>query len=123
MYARAASSYRRVDLDSAPRSEIMMRLFARCLDDLAVAHTALGARDIAGKARALDHAIAIVVELRAALDHSAAPELAARLDALYDFVTEQLTAANVKLDHQPLAAATRIMSELAGAFAAARAQP
>ena len=48
MYARAASSYRRVDLDSASRPDILMRLFARCLDDIAVARTAIGARDVAG---------------------------------------------------------------------------
>jgi flagellar secretion chaperone FliS len=123
MYARAASSYRRVDLDSAPKSEIMMRLFARCLDDINAARTAIAAKDIHAKAKSLDHAIQIVVELRAALDHKAAPDLAARLDGLYGFVVDQLTLANVKVDVQPLVAATRVMSELADAFGTARTQP
>lgn len=120
MYARAANSYRRVDLDSAPKSEIMMRLFARCLDDIAAGRAAIATRNIAGKAYALDHAARIVVELRAALDHKAAPDLASRLDGLYAYVQQQLAAANAKLDIKPLDAATRIMGELAEAFSVAR---
>ena len=120
MYARAANSYRQVDLDSAPKSEIMMRLFARCLADIAAGRAAIAARNIAGKARALDHATQIVVELRAALDHKAAPDLASRLDSLYGYVQDQLSAANAKLDIKPLDAATRIMGELSEAFAVAR---
>lgn len=122
MYARAANSYRRVDLDSAPKSEIMMRLFARCLEDIAAGRAAIAARDLTGKARTLDHAAQIVIELRAALDHKAAPELASRLDGLYAYVLQQLATANVKLDPKPLDVATRIMGELAEAFAVARTQ-
>ena len=97
MYARAAVAYRQVDLESASKPEILTRLFDRFLDDLAKARTAIAARDIAAKAAAIDHASRIVVELRAALDPSAQPELCANLDALYQFVADQLTAANCQL--------------------------
>lgn len=123
MYARAATAYRQVDLSSAPKSEILIRLFARCLDDIAAARTAIAAKDIAGKSRALDHASRIVMELRAALDHKAAPELAANLDALYRFVHDQFSAANLQLSPAPLDAATRVMTELADAFSTARHTP
>ena len=123
MFARAATAYRQVDLASAPKAEILVRLIARCLDDIVVARRALASKDLAGKAAALDHATRIVMELRAALDHTAAPELAANLDALYRFVHDQLSAANLKLVPGPLDAATRVMTELADAFATARHQP
>jgi len=123
MFARAASAYRQIDLTSAPKSEIVVRLFTRCLDDIAAARTAIAAKDVQAKANAIDHASRIVVELRAALDHQAAPELAANLDALYRFVGDQLSMANLKLDAKPLDGATRVMTELADAFATVRHQP
>ena len=36
MLARAANAYRRVDLESAPKTQILERLFDRCLADIAV---------------------------------------------------------------------------------------
>ena len=123
MFARAATAYRRVDLESAPRSEIVARLFVRFLDDVAAAKKAIMARDIKAKAAAIDHAFRIVVELRAALDHAAAPELARNLDALYGFVQDRLAAANLELKVAPLDAATRVMTELGDAFAQVRAAP
>ncbi len=117
MHARAANAYRRVDLDSAPKSQIVERLFERFEKDLEVARVAIRAGDIAGKAGALDHALRIVAELAASLDHAAAPELCGNLIALYDFVSLQLTDANVKLVTEPLDRAKRVMTELGEAFA------
>jgi flagellar protein FliS len=121
MNARAANAYRRVDLESAPKTQIVERLFDRCVNDIAAARAAIEARDIQKKASALDHAIQIVVELKASLDTAAAPELCVNLAALYDFVTERLTEANVSLAMPPLDQATRIMTELGDAFRRAHA--
>jgi flagellar protein FliS len=121
MHARAANAYRRVDLESAPKTQIVERLFDRCALDIAAARTAIEARDIARKAAALDHAMQIVVELKASLDVAAAPELCANLAALYDFVTERLIEANASLALPPLDQATRIMTELGAAFRSAHA--
>ena len=116
MLARAASVYRRVDLESAPKTQILERLFDRFLVDLAGARTAIAARDIPGKAAAIDHALQIVVELKASLDAAAAPELCANLAALYDFVTDRLSDANTSLTTPPLDQCQRIMTEIGDAF-------
>lgn len=116
MYARAALAYRDVDLESADKPDLVARLFGRFLDDLARGKAAIEARDIQGKAIALDHAIRIVTELRAALDHKQAPELCANLDALYQFVLDQIYAASSMLHAGPLAHAQRVMTELRDAF-------
>lgn len=116
MHARAANAYRRVDLDSAPKHDVLARLFERFLADLETARGALAVRDIPKKAAALDHALRIVAELEAALDHAAAPELCANLQALYRFVCDRVSTANLKLDPKPLDDATRVMSELAASF-------
>jgi flagellar protein FliS len=121
MHARAANAYRRVDLESAPKTQIVERLFDRCVRDIAAARAAIAVRDIHGKAAALDHALQIVVELKASLNPAAAPELCVNLAALYDFVSDRLIDANTNLDPKPLDQATRIMTELADAFRKAHA--
>jgi flagellar secretion chaperone FliS len=122
MLARAANAYRRVDLESAPKTQILERLFDRFLIDVQTATTAIAARDIKTKAAALDHALQIIVELKASLDANVAPELCANLAALYDFVTDQLVSASVNLTLPPLEQATRVMTELGDAFRAAHAK-
>ena len=122
MHARASATYRAVDLNSAPKHEIMFRLFDRFQHDLVVARTAIVAKDIVGKNAAVDHALRIVTELEASLDHAQAPELCANLERLYKFVTDQIYQASMKLDIKPLESASTIMSGLSTSFRSAREQ-
>jgi len=116
MTARAAQAYRRVDLESAPKHQVLERMFDRFLADVRGARAAIEVHDVKTKATSLDHAIQIVTELRAALDHAAAPELCANLDALYEFVLGRLVESNLRMDATPLEQARRIMAELGDAF-------
>jgi flagellar protein FliS len=120
MNARAANVYRRVDLASAPKEQIVDRLFERFALDVEVARKAIAAGDVAKKGAAIDHALRIVIELSASLDHTAAPEMCANLAALYDFVTDRLTTANLTRALKPLDEGAKIMAELATAFRGAR---
>ena len=122
MLARAANAYRRVDLESAPKTQILERLFDRFLIDVETARAAIAGRDIKTKAAALDHALQIVVELKASLDPTAAPALCDNLAALYDFVTERLVSASLTLTLPPLDQATRVIRELGEAFRSAHAR-
>ena len=117
MYSRhAANAYRRVDLESAPKYQIVDRLYERFARDVEEARNALLAKDIKAKAKALDHALRIAVELKVALDHEAAPALCANLEALYDVVIKQPSECNSTLKVRPLDQAAKIMAELAIAF-------
>jgi flagellar secretion chaperone FliS len=117
MYSRsAATAYRRVDLESAPSYQIVDRLYERFARDLERARAAIAAKDIHTKARELDHALCIVLQLKVALDHAAAPELCANLEALYDFVMARINEANITLQAKPLDQAAKVMADLAGAF-------
>jgi flagellar protein FliS len=122
MYARAANAYRQVDLESAPKTQIVERLFDRCLADIANARAAIEVRDIPTKHAMISHAHRIVTELHAALDPTASPELCSNLSALYDFVAAQLNEANATLQTKPLDNATRVMRELGDAFKQAHAK-
>jgi len=82
------------------------------------ARVAVTARDIKGKAAAIDHALQIVSELAAALDHGAAPALAANLGSLYDFVSQRLSEASLTMKPGPLEPCPRIMGQPPAAFRA-----
>ena len=116
MNARAANAYRRVDLESAPKHQILDRLFARFATDVDQARAAIAAGKIQDRANAIDHALRIVGELIASLDHNAAPELCANLASLYHYVGTQLCDGNIKNKPEPLEAAATVMAQLATAF-------
>lgn len=120
MSSRAANAYRRVDLESAPKEQILERLFERFLVDIDRARSALATQNVAAKSAALDHAVQIAGELQASLDHAVAPELCENLSALYDFVIYQLMQVNLSMQPADLAPVERIMRELGTAFAGAR---
>jgi flagellar protein FliS len=114
--SRAAATYQRVDLESAPKHRIVERLFERFARDVANARAAIVAKNVAAKANAIDHALRIVSELEAALDHAAAPELCDNLAALYQFVARRLIDANTTLAVAALDDAARVMSNLDSSF-------
>ena len=116
MYTRAAKAYADVDLQSMPKTQVVERLFERFARDVTTVRTALTKRDIPAKAAAIDHATQIAIQLRVALDHSAAPELSASLDALYQFVIDKLADTNRTLRPEPLDAAAKVMANLGDAF-------
>lgn len=118
MNARAANAYKRTDLESAPKHVVLERLFDRFQRDLVQAREAIAARDIHTKASLLDHALAIVCELCAVLDHASAPELCANLDAIYQYVIARINEASLKLDTAPLDEASSLMAEIGNAFKA-----
>jgi flagellar protein FliS len=118
MNTRAANAYKRGDLESAPKHVVLERLFDRFARDLVQAREAIVAKDIQKKANLLDHALRIVGELSAALDHTAAPELCANLAALYQYVIDRLGEANTKLTVAPLDDAAKLRTEIGDAFKA-----
>lgn len=122
MLARAANAYRRADLESAPKTQIVERLFDRFLADLNTARAAIADKDVKKKAAALDHALEIVIELKASLNFAAAPDLCSNLAALYDYVTECMVSSSLTFTAAPLDPATRVMSELGEAFRGAHAR-
>lgn len=116
MSQRAANAYRKVDLESAPKDQVLVRLLDRFVLDVSHAREAITRRDIPAKAAAIDHAARILVELQASLDHEASPDLCGRLAGLYGFANDRLNAANLTLNPAPLDEAAKIIEVLAAAF-------
>lgn len=121
MYRSPLKTYRRVDLASAPKTEILDRLFGRLESDLRAGQTAIAAKDISGRAQVLDHATRILTELIAALDFRSAPELCTNLDMLYRYCLLAITRASVERSGAPLEQALGVVSTLRSSFAEAAA--
>lgn len=113
---RAAAAYKRVDLETAPKENILDRLFARFLADAATARAAILANDIQAKGNAINHAQQIIIELKAALDGNAAPDLVANLHQLYDFANARMSRANLKLAVTDIDDAVKVMTTIGTAF-------
>jgi flagellar protein FliS len=116
--SKAARSYKRTHVESSP-ARILEALLRRLLRDLDDAKTAMAAKDAGKKGEMVNHALAILAELDAALDHSAAPELCQSLSSLYAFASDRLIAGSSKMDPKPLDEAAAVLATLEGAFASA----
>jgi flagellar secretion chaperone FliS len=112
----AVSVYRRVFLDSATPGRLLDELYGALLGDCVKAERQIAAKDAAGKGQTISHAIDIITELVAALDHTAAPELCQNLSRLYLFSRERLIESNARMDARPLADVVRVLTPIREAF-------
>lgn len=90
-------------VDDANPHRLVLMLFDGALDQIHQARGALQRGDVPEKCRAIRHAVRIVEEgLLAPLDLEGGGEIAANLDALYRYVLQQLTMANLRNDEKLL---------------------
>ena len=106
------SQYVAAGVETSSPTRIVVQLYQRAIADLRVAQAALARGDFGEKGEALGHAHAVVTELQATLDGDPAPELAAKLEALYDFVLDRIVRANSACDASLLAPARAVLEEL-----------
>lgn len=102
-------------LNASP-TELIRLLYQRSLRAIRDARRHLAEGQIAERSACITHAYAIVEELMSSLQPEAAPELAARLRALYCYVQERLVEANLQQTDPPLAEALGLMTTLSEAW-------
>jgi len=122
MSERSVKAYRRVYLESASPAKILVELLLRLTRDLELARTRISAGDFGGKGLALSHALEIVGQLQAALDHAAAPQLCGNLASVYGFIELKISEANMKLSVTAVDHALRALAPIHAAFAQAVAE-
>jgi flagellar protein FliS len=94
-------------------------LYDGALVALLSAKTNIAANNIAAKGTAISKAITIIDNgLRASLDKTAGGEIAANLDALYDYMSRRLLHANLKNDVPAIEEVHRLLSDLREAWVA-----
>ncbi len=104
--------YMAVSVETASPAQIVVRLYQKAVSCLREAEQAFGSGDVTARAKSLGRAHAIVSELRVTLDPQPAPDLAARLAALYDFCLERIVRSNQQTDPALLVPARKVLEDL-----------
>lgn len=118
MYAmrRELNQYRQAgpiaEIAVADPHRLTQMLFEGALERIAVARGAIAQGNLALKAKKITQAIDIVGELRNSLNLEEGGELAANLDALYDYMLRRLVVANAQNDSQALEEVASLLREI-----------
>ena len=95
-------AYQRVNtqtsITDADPHKLIQLLYDGALERINMAKARMQAKDYAGKGKLITKAIEIIGGLRSFLDFEKGGELAARLEALYDYMERSLFEANAKND-------------------------
>ncbi len=124
---RAASAYQRIhvetSVDTMDQHQIVSLLFDGLLGSISAARGALARGDIAVKCAAISKALRIIEEgLMTGLDTTDGGELAANLEALYDYATRRLILANARNDDGMLQEVQRLIDPLAQSWKTVKKQ-
>ena len=103
---------------SASPVELIRLLYQRAISSVREAREHLAGRRIMERAGAINKAYLVLVELSVSLNAEEAPELSARLAALYAYMQKRLLDANLKQQDQPLAEVLGLLMTLSEAWSA-----
>lgn len=104
-----SNAYLRTRVMTASQEELRLLLFDGALKFCRQGLDALSRADWEATYNALTRAQKIIMELSSGLDHSAAPELCERLDALYTYIYRRLVDANMERDSAAVNEAIRLI--------------
>jgi len=115
-----AEQYRKMSVSTsitdADPHKLVALLFAGACQRIRQAQACLAQGDQARKGKAIGEACAIVGHLNGSLDHEAGGDIAGNLSALYDYVMQRLTDANLHNDGAALQEALQLLTEIDSAW-------
>jgi flagellar protein FliS len=116
MYEAAARSYRQTNVLSADPLKLVRMCYEGAIGCLKLSRDAYIARDYEAKGKALVKTLDIIHELNASLDMKKGGEVAKNLRALYLFMTQALTEADLKKDLTVFDDVIQMLEELVSAW-------
>ncbi len=108
----AYQKYKNTSVQSASREKLLLMMYEAAIRFSKQAVSAIDAKNIADRGLYIGRAYDIVLELNNTLDHQVGGDIAANLEQLYMFITEQLTQANVTGERKYLENAIRVLEIL-----------
>jgi len=115
-----AEQYRKVGVSTsvtdADPHKLVALLFAGACQRIRLAQACMAQGDQARKGKAIGEACAIVGHLNGSLDHEAGGEIAGNLSALYEYVIQRLTEANLHNDEAGLVESLSLLGEIDSAW-------
>lgn len=104
-------------LSSADPHKITLLLMNGTLERIAYAKGAIERKDYPAKSEFISKATAIIINLRDTIDQEVNPEFSDNLIALYNYMLERLSTANVKNDSSILDEVSQLMLPIKDAWA------
>ncbi len=108
----AAQKYKQTSVQSASKEKILLMLYEGCIRFIKQAIVAIDKKDIADRGMNIGRAFDIINELNNTLNHDVGGDIAANLEQLYMFISEQLTKANASGQKQPLEESLKVLETL-----------
>lgn len=126
-FGNRAAAYAKVSVETgvntADPHKLILMLFDGALLQVRAAGIAISNKDVPAKGTAIAKAVEIIINgLKVSLDMSAGGELAERLAALYDYMSERLLYANLHSSQPALDEVSGLLSTLREAWASIRSQ-
>jgi flagellar protein FliS len=115
-HARAAATYKQVQVNSRSPLELVVMLYDGALASIERARDAMARRDLVTKGIQMSKALAILVELQSTLNLEEGREVAAHLDRLYTYLSTRILEANLHGQVEPLDEAIRLLSTVRSAW-------
>jgi flagellar protein FliS len=106
------NKYQHNQIDTASREQILIMLYDGAIRFTRQAILAIESGNQQGKVIGIEKAMAIVAEFRNTLDHQIGGEIAANLDALYEFMISSLLQGNLKNDVKSLQVVDGLLTDL-----------
>lgn len=108
----AYQKYKTTAVTSASREKILLMLYEGAIKFVKRAIKASEEKNIAERGINIGRACDIVMELNNTLDHKIGGEISKNLEQLYNFITDQLTSANISGDTKYLHDALKVLETL-----------
>ena len=120
MFTKGIKAYTDVGVTTAVTTanpvQLIVLLYDGAMSALATAKGEIERSNIPEKSRLIVKAIAIIEGLRSAIDFQQGGDIAANLEDLYQYMSIQLTTANLNNDTVPIDEVYRLLSELRDAW-------
>ncbi|MBX9767365.1 MAG: flagellar export chaperone FliS [Bdellovibrionales bacterium] len=113
------AKYKQTAVESASREKILLMLYEGAIKFTKQAIAAAEKKDIAQRGYFIGRVFDIIVELNNTLDHKIGGDISKNLESLYNFLTEQLTKANMTGDPEVLRSVLKILDVLYDGWAKA----
>jgi flagellar protein FliS len=104
------------DVASADPHKLTLMLMQGALDKMAYAKGCIERKDFAGRSEHLSRTTAILLNLRDTLDLNVGGEVADNLFALYDFMVQRLTDANIQNSEEIVDEVIKLLSPIRDAW-------
>lgn len=116
MFNKGIKAYNDVGVTTAVSTanpvQLVVLLYDGAMTAIATAKGEIARQNIQEKSKLIIQALAIIEGLRTAIDHENGGEIAANLNDLYQYMSMQLTFANLKNDQEKLDEVLHLLGEL-----------